>query len=382
MKKIINPFYLYIYVFVIILMLYSLHWSILLPDLSIELIVFLLITFILSLIYGLHIQKCRKSFFSNPFDVSINVNRRVVLLGILYVLEFLYAKRLPLLEILLGTEGFVHFGGIPTIHVLLVTYTVFFSTFIFHRLICNFSRKLLYNFLIIAFFPPLLMVNRGMLFTIFFACLFVYLFSLKAFKRKILIYCIISISLALYLFSIIGSVRINDDENSTVFVAFTQPTDDFESLGISNMFLWPYMYIASPIGNLQNCIDIYQPTGSFSTFFWKCICPDFISKHFYKSELDSPPLISPVSNVSTMYTDAYAQLGYLGMGILFVMQTFVLYTVLLAFSAKKNPYYTTTVSLSCSVVILNAFANMWTFSAISFPIIWGPISYFLRKIRW
>ena len=306
----------------------------------------------------------------------------IFMMGILYVLEFLYAKRLPLLEILLGTEGFVHFGGIPTIHVLLVTYTVFFSTFIFHRLICNFSRKLLYNFLIIAFFPPLLMVNRGMLFTIFFACLFVYLFSLKAFKRKILIYCIISISLALYLFSIIGSVRINDDENSTVFVAFTQPTDDFESLGISNMFLWPYMYIASPIGNLQNCIDIYQPTGSFSTFFWKCICPDFISKHFYKSELESPPLISPVFNVSTMYTDAYAQLGYLGMGILFVMQTFVLYTVLLAFSAKKNPYYTTTVSLSCSVVILNAFANMWTFSAISFPIIWGPISYFLRKIRW
>lgn len=93
-------------------------------------------------------------------------------------------------------------------------------------------------------------------------------------------------------------------------------------------------------------------------------------------------MISPVFNVSTMYTDAYAQLGYLGMGILFVMQTFVLYTVLLAFSAKKNPYYTTTVSLSCSVVILNAFANMWTFSAISFPIIWGPISYFLRKIRW
>ena len=194
--------------------------------------------------------------------------------------------------------------------------------------------------------------------------------------------CIRDRSLALYLFSIIGSVRINDDEDSTVFVAFTQPTDDFESLGISNMFLWPYMYIASPIGNLQNCIDIYQPTGSFSTFFWKCICPDFISKHFYKSELESPPLISPVFNVSTMYTDAYAQLGYLGMGILFVMQTFVLYIILLAFSAKKDPYYTTTVSLSCSVVILNAFANMWIFSAISFPIIWGPISYFLRKIRW
>ena len=237
----------------------------------------------------------------------------------------------------MGTEGFVHFGGIPTIHVLLVTYTVFFSTFIFHRLICNFSRKLLYNFLIIAFFPPLLMVNRGMLFTIFFACLFVYLFSLKAFKRKILIYCIISISLALYLFSIIGSVRINDDENSTVFVAFTQPTDDFESLGISNMFLWPYMYIASPIGNLQNCIDIYQPTGIiFYFFFRKCICPDFISKHFYKSELESPPLISPVLMCLLCILMLMHNLDTWVWGYYLLCKAFVLYTVLLAFSAKKN----------------------------------------------
>lgn len=91
-------------------------------------------------------------------------------------------------------------------------------------------------------------------------------FSLKAFKRKILIYCIISISLALYLFSIIGSVRINDDEDSTVFVAFTQPTDDFESLGISNMFLWPYMYIASPIGNLQ-IVLIYISLRDHSLLF-------------------------------------------------------------------------------------------------------------------
>lgn len=67
-EKIINPFYLYIYVFVIILMLYSLHWSILLPDLSIELIVFLLITFILSLIYGLHIQNVGSLFFKSNYS--------------------------------------------------------------------------------------------------------------------------------------------------------------------------------------------------------------------------------------------------------------------------------------------------------------------------
>lgn len=382
MKKLINPFYLYIYAFGFVLALYSLHWSILLPDLSMGLMFFLILTFILSLIYGWHIQKCRKSFFSNPLNVSINCRAKVKLLLLLYVIEFLYSKRLPLLEILSDSDTFVHFGGIPTVHVLLVTYTVFFDTFLFHRLICNFNRKLLCDFFIISLLPPILMINRGMLFTIFFACLFVYLFSLKSLKRKILVYCVVSLSFALYIFTIIGSARINDDENSTVFTAFTQPSDNFKSLGISNMFLWPYMYIVSPIGNLQNCINEYQPQGSFYAFFWECVCPDFISKHFYESQSDSPPLISPTFNVSTMYTSAYVQLGYLGMGILFIIQTFFLYIIFLAFSNKTNPYYTATVCLACSVVVLNTFANMWTFSAISFPIIWGPVSYLFIKIKW
>lgn len=382
MKKLITPFYLYIFAFGFVLILYSLHWSLLLPNLSAGLITFLIITFILSVVYGRHIQRCRKSFFSYPLNVSINYSRRVLFLLILYAIEFLYSERLPLLEVFSNSDAFVHFGGIPTIHVLLVTYTVFFDTFLFHRLICKFNRKLLYKFLIISLLPPLLMVNRGMLFTVFFSCLFVYLFSLKSLKRKIVVYCIVSLSLALYLFTIIGSARINDDENSTVFTAYTQPTDEFNSLGISNMFLWPYMYIVSPIGNLQNCIDKYQPTGSFYAFFWECICPDFISKHFYESKSDSLPLISPVFNVATMYIHAYAQLGYLGMGILFIIQTIFLYIILLMSNSKTNPYYTATVCLACSVVVLNTFANMWTFSAISFPIIWGPVSCFFMKIKW
>lgn len=382
MKNWINPFYLYIYAFGFVLMLYSLHWSILLPDLSTSLIIFLVITFILSLIYGWHIQKCRKSFFSNPLNASMNCGIRIWLLLILYFIEFLYVKRLPLLELFLDSNTFIHFGGIPTVHVLLVTYTVFFDTFLFHKLICKFNRTLLFQFLIISLLPPLLMVNRGMLFTIFFACLFVYLFSLKSIRRKILVYCFISLSLVLYIFTAIGSARINDDENSTVFTAYTQPTDEFKSLGISNLFLWPYMYIVSPIGNLQNCINEYQPTGSFYAFFWECICPDFISKHFYESVSKPTPLISPVFNVSTMYIHAYAQLGYLGMGILFVFQTLFLYIILLASSIKSNPYYTATICLACSVVVLNTFANMWTFSAISFPILWGPVSYLFMKIKW
>lgn len=382
MIKVFNPFFLYIYAFLFVLLLYSLHWSILQPRLSIELLLFLVSTFVISIILGIHIQKCRSSYFSNPFGVNLNYKRRVKVLLFFYLLEFAYVHKIPIISLFISSDRFEHFGGIPTFHVFLVTYTVFFSTFLFHRLICNFNRILLLYFLYISLLPPILMVNRGMLFTIFFACLFVFLFSLKSLSVRKILYCIGGVSIALYLFTMIGSARINDNDDSRIFTSFTQPSENFEALNISNMFLWPYMYITSPLANLQTCIESYTPENSFSGFFLNCICPDFIAKRIDNEDEKELPQISPVFNVSTMYSGVYAKMGFLGMYMLYFVQTLYLYVIFLFSRPTNNPYYTATVSLICSVVVLNTFTNMWVFSAISFPIVWGPISYFLSKVKW
>lgn len=221
-----------------------------------------------------------------------------------------------------------------------------------------------------------------MLFTVFFACLFVFLLSIKSLSVRKILYCIGGVGIALYLFSVIGSTRIKDDEDSTIFTSFTRPSENFEALHISNMFLWPYMYIASPLGNLQICIEDYTPENSFSGFILNCICPDFIAKHILDESGKELPQISPVFNVSTMYSMAYAKMGFLGMFMLYFAQAIYVYVIFLYSRPSTNPYYTATVSLLCSVIILNIFSNMWVFSAISFPIIWGPICYYLSRVKW
>ena len=386
MTKLFNPFFIYIYSFGFSLILYELGWSNLFPNLSTTLKLFFISTFIISLMLGWHIYRCRHSFFSNPLVVDIKDTRIIKCLLFFYVLEFIYARRIPLFSIFTDSDKFIHFGGIPTFHVLLVTYNVFFAVFLFHKLLCSYNKKVLLYCILISIIPPLLMVNRGMLLTIIFSCCFVFLFSLKQLIFKKIICCVFAVCVALYAFAIIGSARIQDTEDGRVFTAFTQPTDRFESLGISHFILWPYMYIASPIGNLQTCIDEYAPKESFSAFFLKCVCPDFIAEHIVALK-ENPtdgnlPLISPVFNTSTMYYVAYAQLGYLGMFALFIIQVFIIYVIFLSTTPRRNPFYTTTTSLASTVVVLNAFTNMWVFSAISFPIVWGFVSYYCTKLKW
>ena len=125
---------------------------------------------------------------------------------------------------------------------------------------------------------------------------------------------------------------------------------------------------------------------SFSTFFVKCVCPDFVAEHIVGSKNNPAdrdlPLISPVFNTSTMYYAAYAQLGYLGMFMLFIIQAVFLYIIFLSTTPRQNPFYTATASIASAVVVLNAFSNMWVFSAISFPIVWGFICYFFCRLKW
>ena len=131
MKKVFNPFFVHIYSFSFSLILYILGWSNLFPNLSTSLVLFFISTFIVSLILGWHVCKCRHSFLSNPLKIDVKYTRIVKCLFIFYVFEFIYARRVPLFSMFVSADKFIHFGGIPTFHVLLVTYNVFFAVFLF-----------------------------------------------------------------------------------------------------------------------------------------------------------------------------------------------------------------------------------------------------------
>lgn len=386
MKKLLNPYYIYILSFSFVIILNALKWSDFLIELSDSLIVFFAVTFLISFFLGQNLKRHRSNVYEPSKEFSKADTKRVHFIWVGFLLEFLYARQIPLLQFGLGiSDGqFAHFGGIPTFHVIIVTYSVYYSCVYFYKLLSFYSHRRLLIFLSISLLPPLLMINRGMLFAEIISCLFIFLLSIKTFNRRYRAYTCLIILISLFSFAYLGKMKIGDDEDNRAIIAYTQPTEKFEQTRLPALILWPYIYASSPISNLELCVSTYKPIYSEKNFIAGCLFPDFISNRIFveRDAYVEPPLITPVFNVSSMYAGAYVAYGWIGMIILFFYNILILTISLLCTSRRSNENYTVLYSLVCTVMALNTFFNMWTFSAISFPIIWAYLDNIIKRIKW
>lgn len=387
MKRfILNPFILYIGAYLFVIVLYQFKWSELFPPLGSQLMVFLIVTFFVSFILGCVFYSKKREIVSRITLSDSFFSKSITCISLGYFLEFIYAHQIPLLSVSLTDDSFIHFGGIPTFHVILVTYNVFFDIIFFQKnLQSKVDKRKWFAFAAIAVLPPIVIVNRGMLFTVAIACILMYLIMTSQRVKSLIIKCGVFAFVLLAGFALLGSLRIHDEGNRA-FVSYAEPSSGFLKTNLNPLVLWPYMYIASPMANLQYCIDNAIPEYDFPRFITECICPDVISKRLVinkeiSSVKSSNCLISPVFNVSTMYNTAYITMGYYGMLLMFFYQSFIVVVFLLISYRKKNQYYTVCFCLICSNIILGTFSNMWVFSAISFPILWSPIFNILSRCK-
>ena len=126
---ILNIFWLYNVVFVFIYVLCYFNWSFLVTQIKGELINFFIFVFIINLILG---YVFRKKFIYRKLkkeDKKLKVYYAITILGI--ICEFLYEKKIPIYEILIKKSGYSYldFYGIPTIHVILVTFNTFLAIY-------------------------------------------------------------------------------------------------------------------------------------------------------------------------------------------------------------------------------------------------------------
>src|SRR5437764_14789629 len=103
-KIITNPFIVYCLAFFAVLILYPLHWSEWYPELSISLLGFFAITFLISLFMGLVLHK--RNYFSY---CEIHYNKKsiwicTVMVFFSYLIEFAYMRVIPLFAILQGSD--------------------------------------------------------------------------------------------------------------------------------------------------------------------------------------------------------------------------------------------------------------------------------------
>src|SRR5689334_7734552 len=121
-KLLTNPFFIYIGSFLVVLLIYSLGWSNLYPSIQPPVIIFIGATFVVAFLLGVCLHVTGAITYHKITGSNLVV---VCLIGvwISYMMEFYYNGGIPLLIIARGGVGYDYrLFGIPTFHVLLVTF--------------------------------------------------------------------------------------------------------------------------------------------------------------------------------------------------------------------------------------------------------------------
>lgn len=382
---IVNPFFMYCISWTIVIVVYNFGWSEWFPKLSSNLFFFLFLSVFLSGLVGFFFQK-NNYFFYRPIKIANkkNIKKSLVVLYFLLIIEFFAARSIPLLGYITGNivVQYVDFG-LPIIHVIVVNGFSFLFLYLFHAYISNEDKSNNSFFricLFIALLPALLMVNRAVIMYCFFGAALIYLMSRENLYKSLAKISVMGV-FVIFLFGFIGNVRTNNNENNEVILTLGKATDSFKNSIFPTEFFWTYLYIASPLSNLQSTVNdnespaiVYSESEVFSLVI-NCLTPQIISKR-----LDVPKkAISKeidVFNVGTVYAQPFAILGWVGVSIVyFFTLLFIIFN--LSFVSLKSDYFVTTLTIINTIIFFNIFENMFVFMGLV-PQLLIPIILFLK----
>jgi len=239
---------------------------------------------------------------------------------------------------------------------------------------------------------PLLIYNRGMFLLILSSSLFVYLFSIRKLRFKFIVIGVFLILTLFYLFGLTGNIRVSHQagrtENITssdIIFTIGDAKDSFRESLIPEEFFWAYLYISSPLANLQKTISKSNSVdlnfGRLLLFINSEILPDFVSKRisrFLGIEKINIKQITPALTVGTVYARSYVYLNWLGLVLMFsfTMVASFLYIILLR---RKNVFFVTGIALLNTLIFFNIFSNMFSFTGMSFQLVYPLVFHFFRK---
>ena len=266
----VNPFFTYIVGFTLALLMYQLDWSYLFPSLTLSLVFFLIITFVISGFIGLYVQ--RKGVLKNyEYINKLNVNWIVLGITIGYILNFIYAGQIPLFSITNNVDIDYQEFGIPTFYVILATFTSFFTVYLFKCYVVEKKKKYLFLCLYLLVFP-ILIFTRGTVLLDISSIFFVYLFSYKKNKIKIYLWIVAIILVVLIGFGMLGNIRTSNQidkgqtqELSEIMLNLAEAKPSFVNSAVPKAYFWSYLYISSPLANLQINVNEQKPVYSLPT---------------------------------------------------------------------------------------------------------------------
>jgi hypothetical protein len=326
-----NPFLLFVMFGLCTIILYSLGFSELYQELSIETITYLVVILLLNLVLGVAISSKIRRLTKAIRQVKPKLIPRPLIYCFLCLIfiDFMYAGIIPVFEIFnpyFSVDSNIKF--IPMIHTILVIFSVFITQYFIHCFFLSKNRNFLLLAICFGLVYPLLLVGRGILFVNIFASFIAILFHFDIkFRLKTFGITAVLILLLALIFGKIGEIRSSNSQvaqslnsSQTLIAQISQPSDTFYELGLNTNFLWPYIYVTSPLGNLDN---LFKHRKSFERNTYNYIVtnytPNFLQKYMLDETVgkDKSNLVVDVFNTYGAFGKSYQQYGWLGLIIYF-----------------------------------------------------------------
>jgi hypothetical protein len=352
---IVNPFYLYCISFSLAITVYVWGWSSIFPKLSVGLILFFIVSFILFIVAGYIFSKKNSILFiSYRFNLYLNdlIFGVIILLGLVNIL---YMGYLPVLDRSYNYREF----GMPVIDPVFNTLSIFFSVFFFQTYLRHRKKRFLIYFLIILI-VQILLFRRSTIMWIFASSSFLYLLFKQRISILVIIAGIICIPFLSYCFGLYGNTRSNLTKSFVLNDLGASNT--FKDMGINYNHYMTYLYISSPLANLQENIDRgkgFLNREDVKDFIFYSLMPVSVTIRLEKPLNITPPacnLINPELIVGSLFMISYFTLGWLGMIIMLIF-LFVFIVLCLFLIKIWNTFFATTLSILSTTISLLIFSN-------------------------
>ncbi|HCM8115893.1 TPA: oligosaccharide repeat unit polymerase [Klebsiella quasipneumoniae] len=394
MKIINNLYFVVLFSFVISFALFLLKLSGIYPDTSFGFFLFFL-SFLLALfIFGLFMSGSFRKWFALA---RVSVERKsevysfkywpIITILIFLVIEIIYNRKIPILEMLRGNQYDYRDFTFPGLHVFFTSLTTFYCIKSFFNYIAFKEKKALYVSIICILIFATLMYRSNIMF-----CILNMVFLFILFKRvniKRIFKVVFFVLCLMYVFGVAGDLRSkaqtgDSDFSITNIMNATQASSSFENNSFLSPFYWAYLYISSPVANFQKTVNVYtthNETDGISKFAIYEILPDIIGKRVaalagYDEDYSPLARVIDFLTVGTIFADSFVFVGWFGPIIL--MMLFIITPIAFLSACPKNYIFFVQFSICTILLILCTFSNMLVYSTLSLQLFY-PLLY--RKFR-
>ena len=387
LRKFANPYFVFSIIWSSALIIYLFGWSQIFPLLSRGLISFIIISLLLNLCFAYFTGKLQLFSYKAPSNKSIFVDKYLFFINLFVcLLNFAYSG-IPLIKILSGEDYDYRTFGMPSVIVFFISFNSFLCIYYYNIYLVTRQKKyLIYLGIGISYY--VLIYSRGMILITGMSLFFLWLsFTRKRVGFKFATTLIAILLLVMYIFGVAGNIRTEQmissktgsastSYNNTTILKIGGASDTFQNSIVPNEFFWSYIYIASPISNLQYNVDnkptIYYTLPNISGFVINELLFDFISKRLnplFSIKPVKTVLVVDELTVSTIFAESFMYLGWVGalLMLLFMLILPVIYIFMLGVNSEFLPLGLAV--LTC-IYFFSFFDNMIIFSGLGLQLVY------------